>query len=170
MIKRKIDNKIKSFYKNHNKALLLTGARQTGKTFAIRRFGAENFDSTVEINFVESRNAIGFLDGAVDAKEMILRISALAKTKMIPGKTLIFFDEVQEYPEIVTLIKFLVEEGSYRYALSGSLLGVELKDLRSEPVGYMDIFDMYPLDFEEFALAVGVAPTIIGTLEEQNSG
>ena len=166
MIKRKIDNKIESFYKNHNKALLLTGARQTGKTFAIRRFGAENFDSTVEINFVESRNAIGFLDGAVDAKEMILRISALAKTKMISGKTLIFFDEVQEYPEIVTLIKFLVEEGSYRYALSGSLLGVELKDLRSEPVGYMDIFDMYPLDFEEFALAVGVAPTIIGTLGE----
>lgn len=137
--------------------MLLTGARQTGKTFAIRRFGAENFDSIVEINFVESRNAIGFLDGAVDAKEMILRISALAKTKMIPGKTLIFFDEVQEYPEIVTLIKFLVEEGSYRYALSGSLLGVELKDLRSEPVGYMDIFDMYPLDFEEFSLAVGVA-------------
>ena len=166
MIKRKIDNKIESFYKNHNKALLLTGARQTGKTFAIRRFGAENFDSTVEINFVESRNAIGFLDGTVDAKEMILRISALAKTKMVSGKTLIFFDEVQEYPEIVTLIKFLVEEGSYRYALSGSLLGVELKDLRSEPVGYMDIFDMYPLDFEEFALAVGVAPTIIGTLGE----
>ena len=109
MIKRKIDNKIESFYKNHNKALLLTGARQTGKTFAIRRFGAENFDSIVEINFVENRSAIGFLDGAADAKEMILRISALAKTKMIPGKTLIFFDEVQEYPEIVTLIKFLVE-------------------------------------------------------------
>lgn len=108
MIKRKIDNKIESFYKNHNKALLLTGARQTGKTFAIRRFGAENFDSTVEINFVESRNAIGFLDGAVDAKEMILRISALAKTKMIPGKTLIFFDEVQEYPEIVTLCIVLI--------------------------------------------------------------
>ena len=166
MIKRKIDNKIESFYKNHNKALLLTGARQTGKTFAIRRFGAENFDSTVEINFVESRNAIGFLDGAVDAKEMILRISALAKTKMIPGKTLIFFDEVQEYPEIVTLIKFLVEEGSYRYALSGSLLGVELKDLRSEPVGYMDIFDMYPLDFEEFLWANGITEQVIAFLRQ----
>jgi predicted AAA+ superfamily ATPase len=95
---------------------------------------------------------------------MILRISALAEGKMVPGKTLIFLDEVQEYPEIVTLIKFLVDEGSYRYALSGSLLGVELKDLRSEPVGYMDVLDMYPLDFEEFALAVGVSPTIIDSL------
>ena len=71
MIKRKIDSKINNFYRNNNKALLLTGARQTGKTFAIRRFGTENFDSIVEINFVENRNAIGFLDGAADAKEVI---------------------------------------------------------------------------------------------------
>ena len=69
------------------------------------------------------------------------------------GKTIIFFDEVQECPEIVTAVKFLVEEGSYQYLLSGSLLGVELKDIRSVPVGYMDIFEMYPLDFEEFCQA-----------------
>lgn len=166
MIKRKIDKEIADFYKNHNKALLLTGARQVGKTYAFRKFGAEFFESVVEINFVENKGAIGFLDGASDAKEMILRISAMTKTKMAPGKTLIFFDEVQEYPEIVTLVKFLVDEGSYRYALSGSLLGVELKDLRSEPVGYLDIFDMYPMDFEEFALAVGVAPKIIEALAD----
>ena len=166
MIKRKIDKEIADFYKNHNKALLLTGARQVGKTYAFRKYGAEFFESIVEINFVENKNAIGFLDGASDAKEMILRISAMTKTKMAPGKTLIFFDEVQEYPEIVTLVKFLVDEGSYRYALSGSLLGVELKDLRSEPVGYLDIFDMYPMDFEEFALAVGVAPKIIEALAD----
>ena len=161
MIKRKIYSDIVDFYKNHKKALLLTGARQVGKTYAFRKFGAEFFDSIVEINFVENKSAIGFLDGASDSKEMILRISAMTRSRMIPGKTLIFFDEVQEYPEIVTLVKFLVDEGSYRYALSGSLLGVELKDLRSEPVGYLDIFDMYPMDFEEFALAVGVAPKVI---------
>jgi len=69
----------------------------------------------------------------------------------VAGKTLVFFDEVQECPEIVTAIKFLVDERSYRYILSGSLLGVELKDLRSEPVGYMDVMDMYPLDMEEFS-------------------
>ena len=166
MIYRKIDKIISDYYRNHNKALLLTGARQVGKTYAFRKFGKENFDNVIEINFIENKSAIGFLDGSANAREMILRISALTEGKMVPGRTLIFFDEVQEYPEIVTLIKFLVDEGSYKYALSGSLLGVELKDLRSEPVGYMDIMDMYPLDFEEFALAVGVSSSIIGSLSE----
>lgn len=77
-----------------------------------------------------------------------------------------FFDEVQECPEIVTAIKFLVEEGSYRYILSGSLLGVEIKNLRSAPVGYMDVKDMYPLDFEEFATAVGINDRIIDVLRK----
>lgn len=166
MIYRKIDKRIEDFYLHSKKALLLTGARQVGKTFAIRKYGRENFESVVEINFVENKRAVGFLDGAADAAEMILRITALTRRNMTPGKTLIFFDEVQEYPEIVSLVKFLVDEGSFTYALSGSLLGVELKDLRSAPVGYMDIFEMYPLDFEEFALAVGVSGRIIGALEE----
>lgn len=83
---------------------------------------------------------------------------------MIKGETLIFFDEVQVYPEIVTAIKFLVDEGSYRYILSGSLLGVGLKDLRSEPVGYMGVKDMYPLDFEEFISGVGINKQIIESL------
>lgn len=166
MLNRKIDSKIAALLENHGKALLLTGARQVGKTYALRKFGKEQFETVVEINFVENRNAVGFLDGAVDAEEMLFRISALTKVEMRPGRTLVFFDEVQEYPEIVTLIKFLVDEGSYRYVLSGSLLGVELKDLRSEPVGYMDVLDMYPLDFEEFALSVGVSPRIIDVLHD----
>ncbi|MDE6344934.1 MAG: ATP-binding protein, partial [Muribaculaceae bacterium] len=77
---------------------------------------------------------------------------------------------VQQCPEIVTAIKFLVDEGSYRYILSGSLLGVELKDLRSEPVGYMGVKDMFPLDFEEFVLSLGIKETIIGSLREAWSG
>lgn len=166
MLDRKIDNKIASLLQNHNKALMLTGARQVGKTYALRKFGKKHFETVVEINFVLNRNAVGFLDGASNAEEMLLRISAMTSVKMYPGKTLIFFDEVQEYPEVVTLIKSLVDEGSYRYVLSGSLLGVELKDLRSEPVGYMDVLDMYPMDFEEFSLAVGVSPKIIDVLRE----
>lgn len=166
MLDRKIDSKIAALLENHGKALLLTGARQVGKTYALRKFGKEHFETVVEINFVENRNAVGFLEGAADAEEMLFRLSALTKVEMRPGRTLVFFDEVQEYPEIVTLIKFLVEEGSYRYVLSGSLLGVELKDLRSEPVGYMDVLDMYPLDFEEFALSVGVASRIIDVLQD----
>lgn len=77
-----------------------------------------------------------------------------------------FFDEVQQCPDIVTAIRFLVDDGSYRYILSGSLLGIELKDLRSEPVGYMGVKDMYPLDFEEFISCVGINGTIIGALRE----
>lgn len=83
---------------------------------------------------------------------------------LIKGETLIFFDEVQKYPEIVTAIKFLVDESSYRYILSGSLLEVELKDLRSEPVGYMGVKDMYPLDFEEFISCVGINDNVITAL------
>ena len=78
---------------------------------------------------------------------------------------MIFLDEVQECKEIVTAIKFLVEEGSYRYVLSGSLLGVDLKDIRSVPVGYMDVAEMYPLDFEEFAVANGVSETVLTELK-----
>jgi len=166
MIKRKIDSKLEEFYKNHKKALLLTGARQVGKTSAIEKYAAEHYDYLFELNFITTPQAIGFLDGSSDAKEMLFRITALSSVPMIPGKTLIFFDEIQEYPDIVTMIKFLVAEGSYQYALSGSLLGVELKDLRSEPVGYMDVMEMYPMDLEEFALAVGVAPVVIDRIHQ----
>ena len=79
---------------------------------------------------------------------------------------MIFFDEVQECPDIVNDIKFLVDEGSYRYILSGSLLGVELKDLRSVPVGYMGVKEMFPLDFEEFITCVGINENVIATVKE----
>ena len=81
-----------------------------------------------------------------------MRLSTVTNQDLVKGSTLVFFDEVQEFPEIVTAIKFLVEEGSYRYVLSGCLLGVEIKNLRSAPVGYMDVNDMYPIDLEEFAI------------------
>ena len=81
-----------------------------------------------------------------------MRLSIVTSQDLVKGSTLVFFDEVQEFPEIVTAIKFLVEEGSYRYVLSGCLLGVEIKNLRSAPVVYMDVQDMYPIDLEEFAI------------------
>ena len=163
MLKRKIDSYIKHFYADTNKALLLTGARQTGKTFSIREFG-KTFKSFIEINFIENPEAIEAFKGTVGTSDLLLRLSAMTTEPLIKGDTLVFFDEVQECPEIVTAVKFLVEEGSYRYILSGSMLGVELKDLRSEPVGYMGVKDMYPLDFEEFISAVGVNDEVIASL------
>lgn len=165
MLKRKIDGYIQNFYETTRNALLITGARQIGKTFSIREFG-KRFKSFVEINFVDHPEATEVFKGTRGAADLLLRLSAFTSTPLIKGDTLIFFDEVQRCPDIVTAIKFLVDDGSYRYILSGSLLGVELKDLRSEPVGYMGVKEMYPLDFEEFVTCVGVGESVIASLRE----
>ena len=166
MLNRKIDNYLANYFERTNKALLVTGARQTGKSFSIRHFGETHFESFVEINFIENPDAVGTIRGAKNSRDILIRLSLLANRPLLKGKTLIFFDEVQEYPEIVTAIKFLVDEGSYRYIMSGSLLGVELNDLRSEPVGYLDIVEMFPLDLEEFVRALGVGDAVIDNLRE----
>ena len=90
----------------------------------------------------------------------------MAGRRLVPGKTLVFFDEVQVCPEAVTYVKFLVEEGCSRYVLSGSLLGVEMKKIRSVPVGYMDEWQMFPLDFGEFVRANGVGDDVIDHLRD----
>ncbi len=163
MLKRKIDNYIDSYYANNRNALLITGARQIGKTFSIREFG-KKFKSFIEINFIERPDAVDIFKGAKNTDDILMRLSTITTKPLIKGETLIFFDEVQKYPDIVTAIKFLVDEGSYRYILSGSLLGVELKDLRSEPVGYMGIKEMFPMDFEEFILCLGINDKVIESL------
>ena len=166
MIKRKIDRFLDEYYSSTKKALLVTGARQTGKTYSIRQFGKSHFESMVEINFLEMRDAVSVIATAKNSRDLLLRISSLTTQPLLEGKTLIFFDEVQECPEVVTAIKFLVDEGKFRYIMSGSLLGVELKDLRSEPVGYMDIKEMYPLDMEEFFSAVGLSQVVMDELRD----
>lgn len=166
MIKRKKDNVIRDFLLKDKRALLVTGARQVGKTFSISRIGKECFEHFVEINFIEKPEALELFGEAKGAEDLLMRLSAFTNRRLVPGKTLIFFDEVQECKEIVTAVKFLVEEGSYRYVMSGSLLGVELKDIRSVPVGYMDEMEMFPLDLEEFASAIGVGEDVLAHLKE----
>lgn len=164
MINRKIDAFIDKFYKETKKALLITGARQIGKTFSIRQAAHRNFENFIEINFITSPEAIGIFKEAKDVKDILFRLSSYVHTSLVKDKTLIFFDEIQVYPEIVTMIKFLVDEGSYRYALSGSLLGIELNNLRSEPVGYIDVKEMYPLDLQEFYSAIGLSDNVMDSL------
>lgn len=163
MLKRKIDTYLTDYYATNRNALLITGARQIGKTYSIREFG-RTFKSFIEINFLENPDAVALFKGAKNSSDILLRLSAITTKPLIKGETLIFFDEVQKCPDIVTAIKFLVDEGSYRYILSGSLLGVELNDLRSEPVGYMGVKDMYPMDFEEFISCVGINQQVIDSL------
>jgi len=165
MLQRKNETIIRNFLLNEKRALLVTGARQTGKTFSIRRVAKEIFDNVVEVNFIESPEAKAIFSSARDAQEILLRLSAFSAEPMVPGKTLIFLDEVQECKDVVTAIKFLVDEGSYRYVMSGSLLGIELKDIRSVPVGYMSVLEMFPLDLEEFAYAVGIGNDVIAHLQ-----
>ena len=165
MLKRTIDRYIRNYYKTTRNALLITGARQIGKTYSIRQFG-KSFKSFVEINFIETPEAVELFKNAKSSRDILLRLSAITSVPLVKGETLVFFDEVQQCPEIVTAIKFLVEEGSYRYILSGSLLGVKLKDLRSEPVGYMGVKDMFALDFEEFISGLGINDSIIASLRE----
>lgn len=165
-VKEKNIEKVKGFFEYQKKALLVTGARQIGKTFIIRQYAKETGKHFIEINFLENETAGRLFEEAGDSKNILRRLSALTDVPMEPGRTIIFFDEVQECKEIVTAIKFLVEEGSYQYILSGSLLGVELKDIRSIPVGYMDIVEMYPMDFEEFCMANGVSEDILRLLRE----
>lgn len=166
MLNRKIDKYIEKHFASSKKALFLTGARQVGKTYAIRKYARQHDLHLVEMNFLLQPKTISIFKDAGDIKELMLRISAYTRESLVPGKTLIFFDEIQEYPDIMTWVKAFVDEDSYLYALSGSLLGVEMKNVRSVPVGYMSEYQMFPLDFEEFVLAAGLPENVLNSLRE----
>ena len=155
-------------WKNSKKAMLVTGARQVGKTYIIREFLEEEYgnDGYLEFNLFENKLVRETLESSSSSDDFIFRISALSDKPLIKNKTVIFLDEVQECSDIITTIKFLVEDGSFKYILSGSLLGTELKDIKSIPVGYMEQFQMYPLDFEEFLIANGLNRNVIMSIKK----
>ena len=156
MLMRKAEKEIVSWIHSSSTALLVTGARQVGKTWSIRNcLRAEGCDY-LEINLIEEPDLVSALAQCSSVKDLVVILSAAKNYSFTKGKTILFIDEVQELKEIVTKIKFWVDEGSFRYVLSGSLLGVELRSIRSAPVGYLSEVKMYPLDFEEFLLASGV--------------
>lgn len=164
MLTRTVDRILIDHFKISKTALLIEGARQIGKTFSIRQFG-KKFKTYIEINFIEQPEAISLFKDLSNTKDLLARLSLFTKQKLIKRDTLIFFDEVQICPEIITYIKFLVDEGSYNYILSGSLLEIEINDLRSVPVGYLTIKRMFPLTFREFALNLGLNSSILENLE-----
>lgn len=162
MIKRKVSMDLERMYESGGRyALLVDGARQVGKTYIVRAFAKSHYETYIEINFIKMKGAREIFENVEDERDILVKLSTLTKKKLIKGKTLVFLDEVQICPEAVTYMKFLVEEGSCHYVLSGSLLGVELKNIRSVPVGYVDEVKMYPLDFEEFLEANGEMPDLV---------
>jgi len=168
MLRRKVDTLLQ-VWKNSNKALLIDGARQVGKTYSLRKFAEANFASCIYLNFFENKNAVKVMAQAVDTRDFLLRLSTLVDRPLVKGETVIFLDEIQElarHYDIVTTSKFLVEQGDYRYIFSGSMLGVELTDARSWPVGYLMDATMFPLDFEEFLWANNVNQELIDRARE----
>ena len=166
MLRRKAYQKLLDWKKDRNhKALCVFGARQIGKTTLIRKFGKENYRNFVEINFVSDTDAAGIFAGDLDVNTIITNLTAYTRQPMEPGETLVFFDEVQECPNVRTAIKFLVEDGRFDYIESGSLLGTKYKTVKSLPVGFEEIYRMYPIDFEEFLWANGVQEATIQYLK-----
>ena len=166
MLRRKVLAKIAEWHQDGcRKALLLTGARQVGKTTAVREY-AKQYRYFVEVNFVKRPIAQQAFDGDLDTKTIITNLSAMGFGPFVAGKTLVFFDEVQECPNARTAIKFLVEDHTYDYIESGSLLGINYKPVPSYPVGYEEEIAMFPLDFEEFLWANGVSEQVFDLLRK----
>ena len=167
MLKRKVNDEIEKWYQSGcKKALLVTGSRQVGKTTSVREFAKSHYSHFVEINFVKYPRCRQAFDGNLDTKTIVTNLSAMGFGPFVEGKTLVFFDEIQECPNARTAIKFLVEEHRYDFIESGSLLGINYKPVTSYPVGYEQELKMYPLDFEEFLWANGVANDVIDTLRQ----
>ena len=156
---------IEEWLKRSDKALLVTGARQIGKTWLIREEIAKSGYRKFEVNFIDQPDLVDYLNVKMSANEFLVKLKMIMPEDCKPQETVVFFDEIQKCPEIVTKIKFLVEEGSFKYVMSGSLLGVELKGIASVPVGYLTLLRMYPMDFEEFMIANNVSKTTLEMLK-----
>ena len=150
MLKRKIEDKIFDWIETGKNALLIDGARQVGKTYVIRYCLEKAGADYIELNLIENSDALRALSVSKTTEDLVVNISAITGRSPERNKTIFFIDEVQESKEIITMIKFWVDDGGFRFVLSGSLLGVEIKAIRSAPVGYVHELKMYPMDFEEF--------------------
>lgn len=165
MLTRKIEKDINNWIKHDSRALLLYGVRQAGKTFVIRKCLKESGCEFVEFNLIEEPEIVHILENSTSVDDLITKLSLYTDKKLVPGQTYIFFDEIQRYKDILTAIKFLVEDERYKYVLSGSLLGVEITNLKSAPVGYLKSIKMYPLDFEEFTQLFNIDSKVFDRLK-----
>ena len=156
-IHRKIDARLAAWKASENRnPLLVKGARQVGKTEAIRQFARHRYESVVEVNFVDSPEFKGIVRDGYRADAIVRQMSLIDPSlRFVPGATLIFFDEVQEFPDILTSFKFFKQDGRFDVVASGSLLGIHYKRISSISVGYKSEIDLASFDFEEFMRARG---------------
>ena len=163
MLERKFERELEHFLVNEpRKILLVNGARQTGKSYIIRYVGQKLFRHFVEINLKADEEGDGIFRSVRSKDDFFLQLGAIAGNNLGDcNDTLVFLDEIQSYPHLMTLLKFLNEDGRYRYVASGSQLGVALAQTPSVPIGSIAVKQMFPLDFEEFLWAMGCGkPTV----------
>ena len=168
MLERKIYNDLMRWKSRDDKlCLLVKGARQVGKTFIIELFARGNYKCFTSINFVQNPAYKAIFDGDLDAETLIKQISLrVPGAELIPGETAIFLDEIQDCPRARAALKFLTQDGRFDVIASGSMLGINYKDVPSYPVGYVDHLEMYSLDFEEFLWANGISSSSVADIKE----
>lgn len=169
MLYRKFATELEDFLLHEqNKILLVNGARQIGKSYLIRYVGKKLFKHYVEINLKADQESNRIFAEVHSKEDFYLQLGAIAGNEL--GKkddTLVFLDEIQSYPHLMTMLKFLNEDGKYRYIASGSQLGVALSQTPSVPIGSIAIKQMYPLDFEEFLWAMGCGKESIEAMRQR---
>lgn len=165
-LKRKIDAFLLEWKNNADKKpLIVRGCRQIGKTESILYFASNNYESVIEINFVRDEKYKKIIVDGYGVDDIIKNISRIDPSKkFISGKTLIFFDEITELPEIATSLKFFKIDGRFDVICSGSMLGVNYKRIESNSVGYKTDYTMYSLDFEEFLWAKGYGESVVNDM------
>ena len=156
-LKRKVDAFLTAWKADPDrKPLMIRGSRQIGKTESVLHFASANYESIIEINFVRDEKYKGIIADGYDAVSIVKNISLIDPSKQfLPGKTLIFFDEITEFPEIATALKFFCIDGRFDVICSGSMLGVNYRRIESNSVGYKKDYEMFSMDFEEFLWARG---------------
>ena len=164
-LKRKLDDFLLEWKKSADrKPLIVKGARQIGKTESIKHFAA-NYENFVNINFVLEKKYKTICEDGYTVQDVIRNISRIdSEKKFVPGKTLILFDEIQDYPEIATSLKSFCIDGRFDVICSGSMLGINYKRIESNSVGYKSEFQMQSMDFEEFLWATGYGSDVVGDL------
>ena len=169
MLERKIQEHLREWKQRANKkSLVVGGARQVGKTYAVERFGKESYPEAITVNFKETPSAVAIFQGdlSVDGMVQALRFRYPGH-EIAPGRTLLFLDEIQECPEAITSLKFWTADGRYDVVASGSMLGIDYHRPSSYPVGYVDYLTLHGLDFEEFLWAQGFRQDLTDTIRQQ---
>ena len=168
MLKRKIQAKLIDYLENgSDKILVLNGARQIGKSYIIRHEGQKRFANYIEIDLIEDKNGSKVFEGTSSKEDFYLRLSTVAGDRMGEKEnTLVFLDEIQAYPEMLTLLKFLKQDDRFTYIVSGSQLGMALNQTLSKPGGKIEVVKMFQLDFEEFLWANNVGDEFINHLRD----